>query len=107
MTRKEAILVLALSSFEDADTEQAAKFLCQEIVRLNSLNRNLEDLLAIIHGDSGHHTEWVGEEQSVKDAHRVWADLKGEIGRLEAENKRLKAGVIDISNVNEKGGYPT
>lgn len=28
----------------------------------------LKNLLAIIHGDGGHHTEWVGIEQSVKDA---------------------------------------
>lgn len=28
----------------------------------------LRSLLAVIHGDGGHHTEWVGVRQSVEDA---------------------------------------
>lgn len=28
----------------------------------------LKSLLAVIHGDGGHHTEWVGIKQSVEDA---------------------------------------
>ena len=33
----------------------------------------LKELLAIIHGDGGHHTEWVGIPQSVKDAmEEIW-----------------------------------
>jgi hypothetical protein len=28
----------------------------------------LKNLLAVIHGDGGHHTEWVGILQSCKDA---------------------------------------
>jgi hypothetical protein len=35
----------------------------------------LGNLLAVIHRDGGHHTEAVGVEQSVADAHKVWADL--------------------------------
>ena len=36
----------------------------------------LNNLLAIIHRDGGHHTEAVGIEQSVKDAHERWAGLQ-------------------------------
>lgn len=36
----------------------------------------LLDLLAIIHRDGGHHTEDVGVEQSVEDAHQIWCDLQ-------------------------------
>ena len=42
----------------------------------------LLNLLAIIHRDGGHHTSEVGIEQSVKDAHEVWGQL-----RLAAEAK--------------------
>ncbi len=41
----------------------------------------LGNLLAIIHRDGGHHTGEVGERQSVKDAHRIWADRGVEIER--------------------------
>jgi hypothetical protein len=42
---------------------------------IERLREQLGNLLAVIHGDGGHHTEAVGEEQSVKDAHQVWAKL--------------------------------
>lgn len=31
----------------------------------------LRNLLAVIHGDGGHHTDWVGLKQSVEDAMRI------------------------------------
>lgn len=42
MNIKEAILVLALSRYEDAEAEGAAKFLCQEVTRLETENKRLE-----------------------------------------------------------------
>ena len=47
--------------------------------------KQLRELLAIIHRDGGHHTDKVGIEQSVNDAHQVWAKL-----RIEVENNGLK-----------------
>ena len=40
------------------------------------LQQELGNLLAIIHRDGGHHTDEVGVEQSVKDAHQVWAEQR-------------------------------
>jgi len=39
------------------------------------MERQLRNLLAVIHRDDGTHTAEVGIEQSVQDAHNVWADL--------------------------------
>lgn len=36
----------------------------------------LLNLLAVIHGDGGHHSDEVGVAQSVADAHQVWAAMK-------------------------------
>ncbi len=53
--------------------------------------RELADLLARIHRDGGHHTGEVGVEQSVKDAHLVWANLIGERDEALAQVERVKA----------------
>lgn len=37
----------------------------------------LSHLLAAIHGDGGHHTAEVGEEQSVVDAINKWFEVRG------------------------------
>jgi hypothetical protein len=47
----------------------------------------LRNLLAIIHRDGGHHTDAVGVEQSVADAHQVWAEL------------RLQAEAVDVNAI--------
>ena len=47
--------------------------------------RALNNLLAIIHRDGGHHTGNVGINTSVKDAHLVWAELITRAEKAEAE----------------------
>ena len=52
---------------------------------IERLREYLEDLLARIHRDGGHHTTAVGLEQSVKDAHEKWARLQ-EAAEAEAKD---------------------
>lgn len=65
----------------------------------------LLDLLAIIHGDGGHHTDDVGVGQSVTDARAAWYALRAQdlggyeaIGykRGEAERKALQANLESV-----------
>ena len=59
-----------------------------------ALSQQLGNLLAIIHRDGGHHTCSVGMDQSVKDAHLVWARLVSEVERLRgALGYALESGV--------------
>ena len=59
---------------EKAETEQ------------DKILHNLRNLLAVIHRDGGHHTQAVGLEQSVRDAHEVWGKL---IERSESRDAAL------------------
>lgn len=43
----------------------------------------IEGLLAIIHGDGGHHTAKVGLEQSLEDAKNKYYELLGKVAYLE------------------------
>ena len=43
----------------------------------------LGDLLAIIHRDGGHHTDRVGYDQAVNDAHQVWTGLMSTLAARE------------------------
>lgn len=63
------------------------------------LKAALGGLLAIIHRDGGHHTDAVGEKQSVEDAHQVWAKLLAEV-------ERLRAALEKISEYEIEGGCP-
>jgi hypothetical protein len=42
----------------------------------------LEELLAVIHRDGGHHTAEVGIEQSCKDAERIIHEMRGLLGEV-------------------------
>jgi alkanesulfonate monooxygenase SsuD/methylene tetrahydromethanopterin reductase-like flavin-dependent oxidoreductase (luciferase family) len=44
---------------------------------------HLRNLLAIIHGDGGHHTEAVGTAQSCRDAAAKWYRLGNDVAELE------------------------
>jgi len=47
------------------------------------------DLLAIIHGDGGHHQDEVGTEQAIKDAAQVVYALRARIDELETALKDI------------------
>ena len=70
-----------------------APALYAEITRLRAevvqASQQLGNILAIIHGDGGHHTADVGIDQSVNDAHIKWASLI-------TENERLRAALREI-----------
>jgi hypothetical protein len=63
--------------------------------RIDSLERHLGGLLAIIHRDGGHHTENVGYRQSVDDAHKIWAGL------VEARRGALEEAAVVAEGVEE------
>jgi len=44
-------------------------------LRGSCAHEEVESLLALIHGDGGHHTTEVGLEQSIRDAEAVWEGL--------------------------------
>ena len=48
---------------------------------IESQAQQLGNLLAVIHGDGGHHTDDVGEQQSIEDAEARWGDRTVEIER--------------------------
>jgi hypothetical protein len=54
----------------------------------------LGELLAVIHGDGGHHTEAVGVSQSVSDAHAVWAALVAERDTSRTETNKARTAVV-------------
>jgi hypothetical protein len=73
--------------------EQRDVVLCREAdlkAERDRLRADLNNLLAIIHRDGGHHTEEVGTRQSVADAHRVWAGLQEEVAWLRAALRELR-----------------
>lgn len=57
------------------------------------------DLLAIIHCDGGHHTAYVGYEQSIKDAIEIRSQLVQKIDRLETQNKALREALQGMSEL--------
>jgi len=61
-----------------AAREEYRKKIKDQAAEIERLRAALGDLLAIIHRDGGHHTAAVGEQQSVEDAHKVWAKLISE-----------------------------
>lgn len=63
----------------------------------------LLDLLAIIHGDGGHHTSEVGVEQSVEDAHQVWCELRLQEMRLVTAEGALKAADEMRDEISSRG----
>lgn len=64
--------------------------------------QELSNLLTIIHRDGGHHTREVGERQSIKDAHRIWADRGVEIGRL---RRFLTEHVLELKSLGHGDQY--
>ena len=52
---------------------------------IESQDQQLGNLLAVIHGDGGHHTDDVGEQQSLQDAEARWGERAIEIERLTTE----------------------
>ncbi len=73
-----------------------------KISEIEELRGRLGHLLAIIHRDGGHHTGEVGEEQSVKDAHTIWADRGVEIGRL---RRFLTEHVLELKSLGHGDQY--
>lgn len=57
---------------------------------VETLERGLGNLLAIIHRDGGHHTARVGIARSVDDAHQAWAVLVRERDEALAEVEALR-----------------
>ena len=58
----------------------------------------LKGLLAVIHRDGGQYVDEHGLEKACKDAHQVWAGLRQENERLEAEVTRLRAALLELEN---------
>ena len=73
-------MIKALLEHEEARAalEEYRKKISEQAAEVERLRAALGDLLAIIHRDGGHHTAAVGEQQSVEDAHKVWAKLISE-----------------------------
>ena len=63
---------------------------------LKEENKELLNLLAIIHRDGGHHTEEVGIKQSINDAHKVWAGLRENDYNLQAQVGVLVEGIEEL-----------
>jgi hypothetical protein len=64
---------------------------------------HLGEILAVIHGDGGHHTIKVGVAQSVSDAHATWAAVVRERDELRAQ----VAFIRDEYGVNADNGTMT
>lgn len=47
--------------------------------KYDELCKVIKDHLAVVHRDGGHHTEFVGLIQSIKDATQVYYDLRTSI----------------------------
>lgn len=60
-------------------------------IQLDAARAALRGLLAIIHRDGGHHTAAVGDEQSVRDAHEVWAKLMSQAETLRGLREKMEA----------------
>jgi vancomycin resistance protein YoaR len=65
----------------------------------------LGNLLAVIHRDGGHHTEAVGVEQSVADAHKVWAGLIGSLEEIGRQKLHAEITDTDPDELDWLGGY--
>jgi hypothetical protein len=66
------------------------------------MSYHLHNLLAIIHRDGGQHTQEVGVEQSVKDAHQVWAGLQKQIEWNEALAEQRQQRIIRLLEEKER-----
>lgn len=58
-------------------------------IEKSKLELQIGELLAVIHGDGGHHTGLVGLKQSIEDAIEVRRGLVVKVNALEKENKNL------------------
>jgi hypothetical protein len=67
----------------------------------------LEDLLAVIHRDGGHHTGEVGLDASVKDGMRLSSErivaTHAKVAPLMAERDALKTALLDIMHARKYG----
>lgn len=70
--------------------------------KLRVAERELLNLLAIIHGDGGHHTEEVGIVQSVKDAHQTWGQLMLQVEELEG----VLAELLEVARLRGDNSLP-
>ena len=61
----------------------------------------LLDLLAVVHGDGGHHTEAVGTRQSVVDAELAFYALRQRAEAAEAERYNVSSQLWDCMNERE------
>lgn len=73
---------------DDDDLVEAVRAMARE---RDEARRDLGALLAVIHGDGGHHTGEFGVSQSVADAHATWAVVVRERDEARAEVERLRA----------------
>jgi hypothetical protein len=66
----------------------------------------LKNLLAVIHRDGGHHTEWVGLRQSISDAEsevvRLTRERDSALSRLAAAEKVVEAAWVVTVEANLK-----
>lgn len=80
----EAVRSLMLAAFErQLEAEKAPS------EKVDRLSKTIENMLARIHRDGGHHTDTVGFEQSMVDADEVISRLNEAQDRLTAAEKRL------------------
>ena len=80
-TRRCAALGYTLAAGEGAILNAALVEVEQE---RDALRKSVLDLLAVVHGDGGHHTGSVGLQQSFADAERSFYALRTEVQRLRA-----------------------
>ena len=55
-------------------------------------------LLAVIHRDGGQYVDKHGLKKACEDAHQVWAGLRYDNERLEAEVTRLRAALLELES---------
>jgi|GEM_PF-1808032 len=68
------------------------------------VERQLNDLLAIIHRDGGHYTGQHGITKAIADAHATWAEVVRERDEARAEVERLRAMLPPTAHTGVRNG---
>ena len=97
-----------MSNFEEMAQyfQQQLAFEEEENKKLRKENESASNLLAIIHRDGGHYQTKHGTVKSIKDAIKIWHDLRNQLEQANEDAERLykHARHLQICNYWDSNG---
>ena len=88
-------LTLSVDVARQRDIDRLRAELTESNRERDTWEKQVQGLLAVIHGDGGHHSERVGIAQSLADAHDVLPTLRAQLTESNRERDEARRRVVD------------